>query len=81
MDSERLEKILNLFSTRQSRGQSLEINIDEDLLKILPLPRKLIFDLLHDQPISTFCQLSNDQNTLYLQNNVTKKLFKKKTTN
>jgi len=81
MTCDLFEKILNLFDDCQSRGKSLQINIDEDLLKILPLPRKLIFDLLHDQPISTFCQLSNDQNTLYLQNNVTKKFLKKKITN
>jgi len=72
MDWEILEKILNLFDNCQSHGKSLQINIDDDLLKILPLPRKLILDLLSDQSIPIFFRLSNDQNTLYFQNNVMK---------
>jgi len=75
MDFEILEKILNLFDNCQSRGKSLQINIDEDLVQILPLPRKLILDFLSDQLISTFVRLSNDQTTLYFQNNVKNKYF------
>ncbi len=75
MDFEILEKILNLFDNCQLCGKSLEINIDEDLVKILPLPRKLILDFLSDQLISTFCRLSNDQTTLYFRNNVTKNIL------
>jgi len=75
MDFEILEKILNLFDHCQNRGKSLQINIDEDLVKVLPLPRKLILDFLSDQLISTFFRLSNDQTTLYFQNNVKNKYF------
>ncbi len=70
MNFELLEKILNLFDNCQSRGKSLEINIDEDLVQILPFPRKLILDCLSDPSIASFFRLSNDQNTLYFQNNV-----------
>ena len=75
MDFELLEKILNLFSKNQSSGKPLEININEDLLKILPLQRKVLINLLCDQPISTFCSLSNDQNILSFQNTVIMKRF------
>lgn len=72
MDLEFLEKLLNLFEKCQSSRKSLEINIDNDLVKILPLPRKLIFDILSEESIPNFLQLSNDQTTLYFQNNVIK---------
>ncbi|CAF3976411.1 unnamed protein product, partial [Rotaria sp. Silwood1] len=65
-----LEKILNLFDKFQLNGKSLEINIDQDLLKILPLPRKLIIDLLNDDIISKIFYLSEDQNTVHFSNNL-----------
>ena len=70
MEFETLEQIVNLFERCRSEGKALQINIDEDLLKILPLPRKLLLDLLSNELISTFFRLSNDQKTLYYQNNV-----------
>ncbi|CAF0869430.1 unnamed protein product [Rotaria sp. Silwood1] len=70
MDLNLLEKILNLFDKFQLNGKSLEINIDQDLLKILPLPRKLIIDLLNDDIISKIFYLSEDQNTVHFSNNL-----------
>ncbi|CAF4079271.1 unnamed protein product, partial [Rotaria sp. Silwood2] len=69
MNFELFEKILNLFDKLQLSGKSLDINIDQDLLKILPLPRKLILDLLYDETISNIFHLSKDQNTIHFQNN------------
>jgi hypothetical protein len=73
MNIETLEKILNLFD------HCLQINIDRDLIKILPFPRKLILDLLSDSQVTAISYLSSDQNTLHFQNNVTNfinKIFK-----
>ncbi len=72
MIPEIFQQILNLFDDCHSRGKSLEINIDEDLIHIFPLPHKLIVDLLIDEPsVSAISYLSNDQYTLCFQNNVT----------
>jgi hypothetical protein len=73
MDGGLLEKVLDLFEQCQSRGKSLEINIDRDLVPIVPLPRILILDLLSDQSITIISYLSDDKNTLYFQKNVKKK--------
>ncbi len=67
MDFDVLEKILNLLERCQSENKPLQINIDEDLVKILPLPRRLILDILSDQ---IFFRLSDDQKILFYQNNV-----------
>ena len=61
MNFEVLEKVLNLFDSCQSSGKSLEIIIDQYLLEVFPLPRKLIADLLSDPPMSAMSYLSNDQ--------------------
>jgi hypothetical protein len=72
MIPEIFQQILNLFDDCHSHGKSLEINIDEDLINIFPLPHKLIVDLLIDEPsVSAISYLSNDQHTLCFQNNVT----------
>ena len=73
MDWNTIETILNLFDDFLLCGKALKINIDEHLLKIIPLPRKLIIDLFVDPPMSTFFHLSDDQKSIDLQNNVIKK--------
>jgi hypothetical protein len=70
MDFDVLEKLLNHLERCQVENKSLQINIDEDLLKIFPLPRKLILDLLSEPFISMLFRLSDDQNILFYQNNV-----------
>ncbi|CAF0967945.1 unnamed protein product [Rotaria sordida] len=69
MDLDLFEKILNLFDKIQLSGKPFEINIDQDLLTIIPLPRKLILDLLSDEKISKIFYLSQDQNKVYFENN------------
>ncbi len=70
MDFDVLEKLLNHLERCQVENKSLQINIDEDLLKIFPLPRKLILDLVSEPFISMLFRLSDDQNILFYQNNV-----------
>lgn len=76
MDLDSLEKILSLFDNLQIKRKPLKLNIDEDLSKILPLPKKLILDMLTDDKMPNFFYLSDDQNTIYFQNNVTKIFLK-----
>ncbi|CAF4053246.1 unnamed protein product [Rotaria magnacalcarata] len=66
MSSQVLEKILNLFDNFQTIGKPLQINIEQDLLPIIPLPRKIIIDLLTDERMPKIFYLSKDQNTLRL---------------
>jgi hypothetical protein len=70
MDFDVLDKILNHLECCQLENKPLQINIDEELLKILPLPRKLILDLLSDRSISTLFRLSDDQKILFYEKNV-----------
>jgi hypothetical protein len=70
MDFDVLDKILNHLERCQLENKPLQINIDEELLKILPLPRKLILDLLSDRSISTLFRLSDDQKILFYEKNV-----------
>ncbi|CAF1139371.1 unnamed protein product [Adineta steineri] len=70
MVPEIFEQILNLFDNCHSHGKPLQLSIDHDLVKILPLPHKLIRDYLTDQPIHAICWLSEDKNTLYFKNNL-----------
>ena len=77
MNSQVLEKILNLFDNLQAAGKPRQIKIDRDLLPIVPLPRKLILDLLTDEKMPKIFHLSEDQNTVYFQNNVKINCLKK----
>jgi hypothetical protein len=62
MDFDVLEKLLNHLERCQFENKPLEVNIDEDLLKIFPLPRKLILDLLSERLILTlFRFIEKDQ--------------------
>ncbi|CAF3313561.1 unnamed protein product [Rotaria socialis] len=70
MSSQVLEKILNLFDNFQTIGKPLQINIEQDLLPIIPLPRKIIIDLLTDERMPKIFYLSEDQNTVCFQNNL-----------
>ena len=72
MDIDLLEKILNLFDQCQAQGKPLKINIDQDLLKILPFPKQFVISLLSEPSPLAFSYLSNDENTLYFKNNVRK---------
>jgi len=70
MNFEYIEKIVKLFERNQSLNKPLELNINEDLLKILPLQRKFLLTLLRQSPISNFSCLSQDETVLVFQNQV-----------
>jgi hypothetical protein len=61
MDFDVLEKLLNHLDRCQ---------LENKPLKILPLPRKLILDLLSERFISTLFRLSDDQKIFFYQNNI-----------
>ncbi len=61
MDFDVLEKLLNHLERCQ---------LENKPLKILPLPRKLILDLLSERFISTLFRLSDDQKIFFYQNNI-----------
>lgn len=73
MDLELLSKILDLFDHCKTSGKPLQISVEHDLSKILPMPRKLILDFVSEGAMSILFYLSGDQNILRLTNNVNKK--------
>lgn len=70
MDSNFIDKVLNLFEKCELLGKDLEINIENDLTKIVLLPKKVIVDILFDESSPKFYRLSDDQTTLYFEYNV-----------
>ena len=75
MDWKILEKIFDHLERCQRDGKILQLSIDDDLPKILPLPQKLILDFFSEAFMSKIFRLSNDQQAFLFDNHVSHYLF------
>ena len=74
MDLKNLEKIFDHLDRCRQEGKPLQLNINEDLPKILPLPRRLILDFFSLPFNSTIFRISDDQQTISFQNSVSQSM-------
>lgn len=70
MDWKNLEKIFDHLDRCRQQGKDLQLNINEDLPKILPLPRKLILDFFSLPFPSTIFRISTDQQIISFESSV-----------
>ena len=70
MDLKILEKIFDHLDRCQCEGKPLQLNINDHLPQILPLPRKLILDFFSEPFTSKIFRISNDQQIISFENQV-----------